>query len=535
MQFVSLVRRWASRLPLGLAAGLALSTAVFYPTSAVAVEARLKSAFESIRRDQALRHVEVLADDTFEGREAGSRGGRAASVYLGQEFHKFGMAGAAAVGSYYQAFGANYRNILGKFEGSDPQLKHQYILIGAHYDHVGYGTASNSYGPTGYIHNGADDNASGAAALLEVAEAFSQIEPRPRRTVVFALWDAEEKGLLGSKHWLSDPTLPLKDLVLAINMDMVGRVRNDRVEVVGTRTAQGLRRLVSEHNSDSRLLLDFTWEMADNSDHHPFYARGIPILMLHSGLHSDYHRPSDDVERVDSAGIERAARLLFGAAYALADRPEAAPFRTASRHEDVGDQKAREIAAPAAPSRLGVRWSQGTGESAGVTVTSVDPGSPAELAGLRPRDRIIKLAGRDVADSDTLRSLVATADNPTAVTVSRDGQSLDLPLTLRGNRVRLGFAWRTDDALPGCVIVTRVTPGSPAARADLRVNDVIYQIGGRDFGNSDDFHALASELPVPLELVVERKGRIDTRLVEPWPVEAVPVAAVSPADAQNGP
>lgn len=514
--------RRASRL-----LSLLVVVAVFSLATSLAEEIRARSALEGIRRDTAKRHVAVLADDTFEGREAGSRGGRAASVYLGKEFEKYQLEGAGTAGGYYQAFGANYRNILAKLEGSDPELKQQYILIGAHYDHVGYGTAQNSYGPTGYIHNGADDNASGTAALLEVAKALAQAAPRPRRTIVFALWDAEEKGLLGSKHWLSSPTLPLKDLVLAANMDMVGRVRNDRLEVVGTRTARGLRRLVSEHNRDTNLLLDFTWEMADNSDHHPFFVRGVPILMFHSGLHSDYHRPSDDVERIDEAGIERAARLLFSAVYDLANRDESPTFRAASRREDVGQQRASELPAPPLPSRLGVRWDTNL---PGVIVANVEPGSPAERAGLRRGDQIQRLGGVEAADGEALRALVAVSDNATALTVLRGTETVELPIQLRGGRTRIGIAWRTDDAQPGCVVVTRVTPGSPAARADLRPNDVIYQIDGRDFVDSHEFQELAVELPLPFELLVERRGRIERKLIDALPAAARTSVEPGPSD-----
>lgn len=479
-------------------------------------EVRLKSALEGIRREHAKRHIEALADDTFEGREAGSRGGRAAGVYLGKEFQKLALAGAATSGGYYQAFGNGYRNILARLEGSDPELKRQYILIGAHYDHVGYGTASNSYGPTGYIHNGADDNASGTAALLEIAGAFVEIEPRPKRTIIFALWDAEEKGLLGSKHWLANPTLPLEDLALSVNMDMVGRVRKDWLEVSGTRTAAGLRRIVSQHNRDLGLVLDFTWEIEDNSDHHPFYESGIPILMLHSGLHSDYHRPSDDVERIDNAGIERTARLIFGAVWELADRPERPAFRTAARRESLGEQRASEVPAPSPPSRFGVRWNESAAGAGGVTITSVDPRSPAAIAELRRGDRIVRFAGRDVTDGEMLRALVATATPETTVMIDRAGQSLERPLALRGNPTRLGIGWRTDAAQPGCVIINRVTPGSPAAKADIRVNDVVYQIAGQDFGTSDDFLKLATTLPMPLEFLVERQGQIGARTIQPW-------------------
>src|SRR5262249_45517286 len=160
----------------------------------------------------------------------------------------------------------NYHNILAVVEGSDPQLRDEYVLIGAHYDHVGYGNARNSYGPFGMIHNGADDNASGVAGMLEVARAVAQLASRPKRSILFAFWDGEEKGLLGSQYWVEHPTVPLKSVTLAINADMIGRLRNATVTVYGVRTVRGLRRLVSHQNQIANLLLDFTWENKPDSD-----------------------------------------------------------------------------------------------------------------------------------------------------------------------------------------------------------------------------------------------------------------------------
>ena len=157
--------------------------------------AAMASALESIQVEDLTGHTDTLADDAFEGREAGTRAGKATSNYLMKQLEKYGLAPAGDRGSYFQQFGG-YRNVLAVLPGSDEKLKHEYIVLGAHYDHVGYGMKKNSYGP-GYIHNGADDNASGTAALLEVAQALTLLPEAPRRSILIAFWDAEEQGLLG--------------------------------------------------------------------------------------------------------------------------------------------------------------------------------------------------------------------------------------------------------------------------------------------------------------------------------------------------
>jgi Zn-dependent M28 family amino/carboxypeptidase len=161
----------------------------------------MATAHASIRAGDAQRHVAALADDAFEGREGGSRGGRAAGAYVVGHLEKLGLEPAGDAGGYYQQLGG-MRNILALARGSDPSVAGELIVVGAHYDHVGYGNAANSYGPFGFGHNGAADNASGVAGLLEVAEAMQHLPRRPRRPILFAFWDGEEKGLLGSYHFL---------------------------------------------------------------------------------------------------------------------------------------------------------------------------------------------------------------------------------------------------------------------------------------------------------------------------------------------
>ncbi len=295
----------------------------------------IREASNTITVGELKRHVDVLADDSFEGRQAGSRGGHAAGGYLVQFFEQSGLLGAGVDGSFFQPFGNGCRNILGLIRGSDPELQNQVILIGAHYDHVGYGNRRNSFGPTGYIHNGADDNASGTAALMELVQAFASLPEPPRRTVVFAAWDGEEMGLLGSKHWTAHPSITLESIKLVINLDMVGRLRERRLEVLGARTSWGLRQLVSRQNAESQvnLDLDFIWDIKENSDHHSFFAQGIPILMFHTGLHDDYHRPRDDAEKINSDGIQLVAQLAFFVALESADRDLGLEFRGDSRQE----------------------------------------------------------------------------------------------------------------------------------------------------------------------------------------------------------
>jgi C-terminal processing protease CtpA/Prc len=491
---------------IGVSVGLSASAA--RPADHAAMEA----ARASILAADLTKHVNVLADDSFEGREAGSRGGRAAGGYIVTQLQRHGLKPAGDGGSYYQSFGAGYRNILALLPGSDEAVRNQYILIGAHYDHVGYGTPTNSYGPLGYIHNGADDNASGVAGLLEVIEAFGQLPSAPRRSVLFAFWDGEEKGLLGSKHWAAQPTVPLSQVQTTINLDMIGRLRKGRLLVYGTRTSYGLRRLVSEQNTSPDLWLDINWEMKADSDHHTFYERNIPTLMLHTDLHDDYHRPHDDAHKVNAAGMEQLNRLLFNVAAELADGSRQFPFRAAVRRESLDVRRTLEQPVAPRPPRLGVRWKDETASSGGVVVSEVFRNSAAEAAGLKVADRLVEFGGAPVESDAQLRRAVATSASTVTAKVERSGeeQPLEIKIQLAGSPVRLGVTWREDRAEPGTVIVTSVAAGSPAGQAGVRPGDRIYQINSQDFSDGESFRVLATTLPGPLELVLERQGRLRT-------------------------
>ncbi|MFV2065737.1 MAG: M28 family peptidase [Pirellulales bacterium] len=486
---------------------------------AVASEsASLSAAMASITSDDLQRHVDVLADDIFEGREAGSRGGRAAATYLRKALRQAGMVGVAARGAFFQEFSGGYRNLLCILPGSDARLKDEYVLVSAHYDHVGYGSRRNSYGPIGLIHNGADDNASGCAAILELVEAFGQLDPSPRRSIVFALWDGEEKGLLGSRHWVAHPTVPIGRVRIALNMDMIGRLRNERLEVGGTRTTRGTRRIFSSANEAANLQLNFTWKLVANSDHWSFRERNIPSVFVHTGLHGDYHRPSDDAHLINAEGSRRVVRVVFQTVYQWAESESLANYRVAGSRETETTRRWRERPLRSLPARLGVRWLRqpaAAEDEGGVVLRAVRPGSPADRAGLHVGDRMEQFAGRPIRNGDDLRMAVATAPREAEVVIVRPEEGPDGPPTphivtvaLAGQPVRVGISWRADDGEPGLALLTRVVPGSPAQTAGLRVGDRIYAVDNAELEKRGDLARRLKGASGSVSLLVENRGRL---------------------------
>ncbi len=400
-------------------------------TAASAAE-RLTAAAASIQAADAGRHVGVLADDAFEGREGGTRGGRAAAAYVVEQLERLGLEPAGDEGGYYQRFGG-MRNVLAIVPGSDPALAREVIVVGAHYDHVGYGTAATSYGPFGFVHNGADDNASGVAGLLEIAEALGRQPEPPRRTILLAFWDGEEKGLLGSSHFLRvrPAVLAGRTIVCSVNMDMIGRLRGGRLEVYGSRTAVGLREAVVRANScgstGAGLDLVFVWDIEEDSDHFPFIAAGVPTVMFHTGLHDNYHRPSDDAHLVNLSGIEPIARLALGFVLAAAESSEPLPaFRPACRGESNATRNRIEAAVPESPASPGGRWGIGTrddpGEPGSPIVVRVWRSSAAERGGLRVGDRILAIDAARITSQDDMVSRLRVAPATIALDVERRGR-----------------------------------------------------------------------------------------------------------------
>ena len=385
---------------------VACALLVILPTMSLAEAASnmlLAAALDSITSDELYEHVAVLADDVYEGREAGTRGGHAAASYIVKELRHHGLKPAGSNGDFVQPFNRDWRNILALLPGDDPELAHEIIVVGAHFDHVGYGRRGNSYGPAGRIHNGADDNASGVSLLLETIEAFATSGLRTRRSILFSFWDGEEHGLVGSRHWLANPTLPLTDVKLAITVDMAGRLRKGQLFVYGTRTGFGMRRLMSGPVEDP-LWLDFTWELDGNSDHWSFVEKRVPVVMLHTGLHNDYHRPSDDVEKINREGLREIGRYLLGAVMKAANEDRLPTYRDRGRRETNNMRRTMERPlekislanwpANTPPPRLGISWREDVAEPGSVLVTRVVEGTPAAAAGIAIQDRIYEINGQ---------------------------------------------------------------------------------------------------------------------------------------------
>jgi Zn-dependent M28 family amino/carboxypeptidase len=217
-------------------------------------------------------------------------------------------------------------NVIGVLEGSDPTLRNEYVVISSHVDHIGVagmGNGCSARGGADSICNGADDNASGTAGVLSLAEAFASMRPRPRRSMAFLVVSGEERGLWGSEHFVGHPTLPLANIVADINIDMIGRYHNnqpgwrDTIAVIGKEhsTLGEIAMRVANGHPELRLrLVDDLWpeeNFFQRSDHYHFARRGVPILFFFNGVHPDYHRPSDSVDRIDAEKATRILRMLF--------------------------------------------------------------------------------------------------------------------------------------------------------------------------------------------------------------------------------
>lgn len=463
-----------------------------------------RAAAETITASRLQGYINYLAQPYFRGREAGSSQSQEVAEFLARRLELLKVAAAGAEG-FFQPFYPGFRNVLGMMEGREPNAKEAVILLQAHYDHVGIGNPRTSRRLTGEIHPGADDNASGVAALMLIAEALRGLPSRPRHSILIAFWDAEEKGLLGSKHFAVSPTVKLDRIRVSLAVDMIGRLAAEGLHVYGTRSAAGLRSLVALENDQTDVPLDFSWKMPVNGDHYVFYTRGIPLLLWHTGEHEDYHTPSDTPDRINQAGLERIVRLMFQTLCRLDEMSALPSFRSDCLHETQQPEPHHRVAVER-DDRWGARWQAQA--AMGVVVTWVHKGTPAERALLQPGDRIVQFGGRSVQDAQQLQDMVQLASSPVTLLVQRAGEAELRHITteLAGEPLRLGITWQVDPAEPGVVVVSSVVPESPAHRGGLQVGDRILKAAGRRISDAD-FQSRIYSLDGSVQFAVERGGR----------------------------
>ena len=367
---------------------------------------------------RALDDIRFLSDDRLQGRMTGSRGADSAAAYLARRFSQVGLQPAA--GGWFQSFTVGReapaarqaqtgaligKNVIGILPGRDPVLRNQTIILGAHYDHLGLG-GFGSLDPdsTGLVHNGADDNASGAAALIQVAARLAASPPA--RTVVFIAFSGEELGLLGSAHYVKQPIYPLASTLAMVNLDMVGRLRNGRLIVYGARSAKEFPALLDSLNWYAGFDLKAQGDGYGPSDHSSFYAAKRPVLHLFTDLHEDYHRTTDDWPKVNYDGLKRVADFSLGLVTALANRTKPLTFLELPA-PTVSQTAAPTSGTPGYGAYLGTVPDM-TGAPGGVRLVGVRAGSPAEKAGLRGDDIITRIGGTETPDlqamTDALRS-----------------------------------------------------------------------------------------------------------------------------------
>jgi hypothetical protein len=391
-----------------------------------------------------LDDIKFLTDDRLQGRATGSAGADSAAAYLARRFSEVGLQPAA--GGWFQSFtvgrdapaarqgkpGLVGKNVIGILPGRDPVLRNQAVILGAHYDHLGAG-GFGSLDPEnpGQVHNGADDNASGIAGLIQVAARLAASPPA--RTVVFIAFSGEEMGLLGSAHYVKQPIYPLAGTLAMVNLDMVGRLRNGRLIVYGAQSAKEFPALLDSLNWYAGFDLKAQGDGYGPSDHSSFYAAKRPVLHLFTDLHEDYHRTTDDWQKINLDGLKRVADFTLSLVTALANRSQ--PLTFLDLPAPLPAHASTSVPASAGYGAYLGTVPDMTGAPGGVRLVGVRAGSPAEKAGLRGDDIITRIGDTDTPDlqamTDALRS---HRPGDTVEIVVRRGSSLTTLRATLGTR-----------------------------------------------------------------------------------------------------
>ena len=315
-------------------------------------------------------------------------------------------------------------NVLATLPGSDPALSGEVVVVGAHYDHLGYGgEGSGTLAPdVRAVHPGADDNASGTAGMLEIARRM--VAARPARTLIFAAFAGEEEGLLGSSHFVQHPPLPKEQIVAMVNLDMVGRPKpGPALTIGGYGTATQWQGLVEKLNANHHFKLSTNKGGFGASDHSSFYAADIPVLFLFTGAHEDYHKPSDTADTLRYKGMAEVVGFAADLTLRVANLPQRPTFQKVA-DEGAGERRGFKVRTGAIP-EYGF-------EGPGVKLSGARGGSPADKAGLKAGDIVLRFGDRDIRN--IYDYMYALGDHKAGETVilkvQRGKETLELSVTL---------------------------------------------------------------------------------------------------------
>jgi Zn-dependent M28 family amino/carboxypeptidase len=375
--------------------------------------------------------VFTLADDAMEGRKVGTRGERMAADYLTGRMAQLNLVEHELAPAYRSAFTAQPKvhgvaqgapvtghNVVGVVRGRNPKLAP--LVVGAHYDHWGWGGEGSLYrGKDSAIHNGADDNASGVAAVLELAYRLQRA--KPKRSVVVVAFSGEEQGLWGSNDLAKKmAALPVKPAAM-INMDMVGRLGSTRqLALYGVGTSPAWPEALAAAGASEKFRLKIDSSGVGPSDHTSFYLTDVPVLHLFTGQHADYHQPSDDADKINFDGLAEVVDLVETVLRQLDERTEVPFTKTKSSASDTPRFK---VTLGVVPDYLY--------DGQGMRIDGTTDGKPAARAGLQRGDVVVAIGWHPVAGMTGYMEALSKFDTgqETTVTVLRDGVKLVLPLT----------------------------------------------------------------------------------------------------------
>ena len=284
------------------------------------------------------------------------------------------------------------QNVVAMLEGSDKLLKKEYIVIGAHIDHLGMGgKGTGSRKPdTTAVHNGADDNASGVAAMMEIAQKLASKHKKVKRSIVFVAFAAEEMGLIGSQKFVESGLIPNESVLAMINLDMVGRMNKNELQISGTKTSTKNEAILKKLNADSTLKLAFSPEGSGPSDYASFYNKSIPVFAFTTGVHLDYHTPFDDIDRINFDGMVKASNYVYSLAMDLSNRPKKLVFQEAGpKSKPVRFGRGYKIT-------LGIMPDVSGAYNNGLKAIAVTENKPAYRAGMKSGDIIVAINGKPV-------------------------------------------------------------------------------------------------------------------------------------------